>query len=124
MPTPKLMIIDDDRTTVGLLKTLLELDGFDVKTKADGESALADVDTYLPDAFLVDYHLADKEGTDLVRILRQNVRFAQTPIIMTSGLNRELEAKQAGADVFIMKPFDPSMLLEQLAQLLGESPTQ
>lgn len=122
MPTPKLMIVDDDRTTVGLLKTLLELDGFEVSTKADGDSALSEVNEYLPDAFLVDYHLADKEGTDFVRQLRKSTRFARTPIIMTSGLNREVEAKKAGADLFIMKPFDPSMLLDQLTALLGGKP--
>lgn len=124
MSTPKLMIVDDDRTTVGLLKTLLELDGFEVRTKADGDSALADIAEFQPDAFLVDYHLADKEGTDFVKLVRENVRFQETPIIMTSGLNRETEAKQAGANLFLMKPFDPSILLQQLSELLGGLPTQ
>jgi DNA-binding response OmpR family regulator len=112
------MIVDDDRITVGLLRTLLELDGFDVVLAGDGSSAFGKAKEASPDAFLVDYHLAEFEGTDFVRDLRGTKEFDKTPIIMTSGLNREAEAAAAGANKFLLKPFDPGELVKLLSQLL------
>lgn len=116
---PRVMIVDDDRTTVGLLQTLLELDGFEVVLAADGATAFEKAKVYSPDAFLVDYHLSDYEGTDFVRQLRADAQFSKIPIIMTSGLNREDEANACGADLFLIKPFDPGDLVVILYELLG-----
>jgi DNA-binding response OmpR family regulator len=116
---PKVMIVDDDRTTTGLLQTLLELDGFEVILAADGGTAMQIAQENMPDAFLVDFHLSDYEGTDFVRQVRQDARFGQTPVIMTSGLDREEEAMASGADHFLIKPFDPGHLVVILNQLLG-----
>ncbi len=113
------MIVDDDRITVGLLRTLLELDGFDVVLAADSETAFDRAKHDRPDAFLVDYHLADMEGTQFVNQLRASEQFARTPVIMTSGLNRADEAMSAGANKFLIKPFDPGDLVSLLKQLLG-----
>jgi DNA-binding response OmpR family regulator len=116
---PKVMIVDDDRTTVSLLETLLELDGFDVVLAADGNTALAKAQAAKPDAFLVDFHLADREGTDFVRQLRGEAAFSETPVIMASGAERGSEAYAAGADHFLIKPFDPGELVSILNQMLG-----
>jgi two-component system response regulator CpxR len=115
------MIVDDDRITVGLLRTLLELDGFDVVLAGDGSSAFGKAKQESPDAFLVDYHLAEFEGTDFVRELRETQQFGKTPIIMTSGLNREAEASAAGANKFLLKPFDPGELVILLSLLIEGS---
>ncbi len=115
---PKVMIVDDDRTTTGLLKTLLELDGFEVVLAGDGATALRRAYESLPDAFLVDYHLADVAGTEFVRDLRATDRFSVTPVIMTSGLDRAAEANEAGANQFLIKPFDPGDLAQLLRMLL------
>ncbi len=115
------MIVDDDRTTVGLLRTLLELDGFEVVLAGDGSSALGKATESSPDAFLVDYHLADFEGTDFVRDLRATQQFSKTPVIMTSGLNRAAEASEAGANKFLLKPFDPGELVKLLGELIESS---
>ena len=107
----KIMIVDDDRTTVDLLKTLLELDGFEVFAVPDGEMAFQRAQELRPDIFLVDYHLSDFEGTEFVKQLRTDSMFASTPVIMTSGLNREDEANASGANSFLIKPFDPADLI-------------
>jgi DNA-binding response OmpR family regulator len=115
----KIMIVDDDRTTVDLLKTLLELDGFEVFAVPDGEMAFQRAQELQPDIFLVDYHLSDFEGTEFVKQLRADSTFASTPVIMTSGLNREDEANACGANSFLIKPFDPGDLVDLIGQLLG-----
>jgi DNA-binding response OmpR family regulator len=115
------MIVDDDRTMTGLLKTLLQLDGFEVVLAGEGATAFGKASEARPDAFLVDYHLREMAGTEFVQQLRHSEQFAKTPIIMTSGLNREEEALEAGANRFLIKPFEPDDLVKLLNQLLGQT---
>src|SRR3954468_7400874 len=79
---PKIMIVDDDRTTVSLLKTLLEMDGFDVVLVPRGAMVLDKAREENPDLFLVDYHLSDMEGTTVTKTLRADTQFATKPIVM------------------------------------------
>lgn len=116
---PKVMIVDDDRTTVTLLQMLLTLDGFDVVAVPRGMEVLAQARHERPDVFLVDYHLSDMAGTQLILQLRADAQFGKTPIVMASGLNVESEAKGAGANVFLVKPFEPGNLAALFNQLLG-----
>ena len=118
---PKLMIVDDDRLTVSLLKTLLELDDFEVVSVPDGTSAYQKAINEKPDAFLVDFHLSDGAGSDFIEKIRKLKEFSRTPIVMASGLNREEEARTAGADRFMIKPFDPTDLVTILNKLLESS---
>ena len=116
---PKVMIVDDDPTTTKLLQTLLELDGFDVVVAPRGYVAIDLAPKTNPDAFLVDYNLQDMEGVELIIRLRANAQFANAPIIMASGLDREEVALEAGANAFLIKPFEPNLLAEMFYDLLG-----
>lgn len=116
---PKIMIVDDDRTTVRLLQKLLEMDGFESTAAANGQIALNMVDEARPDVFLVDYHLADMNGVELVTRLRSDPRFGCSPIVMASGLDKEDEALKAGADAFLLKPFEPEDMIDLFLDLLG-----
>jgi DNA-binding response OmpR family regulator len=118
------MIVDDDRTTVSLLKTLLEMDGFEVVLVPRGAMVLEKALQEIPDIFLLDYHLADMEGTTVSQTLRADSHFATTPIVMSSGLNVESEAKSAGVNAFLVKPFDPSDLANILTKLLEPKPPE
>lgn len=117
---PKVMLIDDDRTTVMLLETLLSLDGFEVVQAARGSEALEKARQEQPDAFLIDYHLSGgMHGTEVIGQLRAEPAFKHAPIIMTSGMNVEEAALQAGANVFLIKPFDPAELPNLFNRLLN-----
>ena len=116
---PRIMIVDDDRTTVSLLQTLLEMDGFEVVTAVNGQVALDTAGSTPPDVFLVDYHLSDMDGIELVGHLRSKSRFAQTPIVMASGLDKGDEALAAGVNAFLIKPFEPDDLTALFLNLLG-----
>jgi two-component system, chemotaxis family, chemotaxis protein CheY len=115
------MIVDDDRTTVTLLQALLELDGFKVAVSPRGSMVLDKSRQESPDVFLIDYHLADMEGTTVVTNLRADPQFATTPIVMTSGLNVEDEAKKVGANLFLIKPFEPDKLATIFKGLMTSS---
>ncbi len=115
------MIVDDDRTTVTLLKTLLEMDGFEVAIVPRGAMVMERAYQESPDIFLLDYHLSDMEGTTIVTNLRADPKFAKTPIVMSSGLNVELEAKRAGANMFLVKPFEPGNLAGIFNKLIDQA---
>jgi len=115
---PKIMIVDDDRTTVRLLQTLLEMDGFDVEVVGYGQQALERATQTNPDLFLVDYHLADMDGVELILQLRADPRFAHTPIVVASGRDVEAEVLEAGANLFMVKPFEPNSLADTFYSLL------
>lgn len=115
---PRVMIVDDDRTTVTLLETLLSMDGFDVTLVARGSDVLPIAHRERPDIFLIDHHLSDIEGPEVIRALRADPDFADAPIILVSGLNVAEEARRAGASLFLIKPLEPSTLADTLNSLL------
>ena len=116
---PKVMIIDDDRNSTSLLQTLLEMDGFEVLVVPRGLDVFPKAAEFVPDIFLVDYHLADMSGVEVVEQLRATDQYVDIPIIMASGRDVSREAQAAGVNMFMVKPYDPSHLSEQLLSLIG-----
>ena len=116
-----IMLVDDDRTNVRLMKMLLEMDGFNVTICRDVTAAKAAATSQI-EAFVVDYHLSNNEvGLDLLHAIRKAETQAHqnTPIIMTTGDHRQGPAAlKAGANTFMLKPFAPSELAETLSQIL------
>src|SRR5690606_30734595 len=111
------MIVDDEVEMSRLLKMLLELEGFSVDMSPTGEGALAKAAQQAPDVFMVDYHLHDMNGEDLIRKLRAQEQLAQVPIIVASGRDVEPEVLLAGATEFMLKPFEPDELIAALKRL-------
>jgi DNA-binding response OmpR family regulator len=118
----KVMIVDDDRTTVKLLQTLLELDGFEVQTVSRGMDAMPKALANRPHLVLMDYHLSDMEGVDIIRDMRRDAQLCDLPIVMTSGMDVEYEAMEAGATAFLLKPFDPDELPALFSRLMEAKP--
>jgi CheY-like chemotaxis protein len=118
-----ILIADDDRTTVRLLQTLLELDGFRVCSVGRGSEVPAAITTQKPDLLLVDYRLIDMDGIEVIRRVRAEPATKTLPIVMASGMDVEVEAKEAGASAFLVKPFEPDELTVLFNRLLN-TPTQ
>ena len=106
----KVMLVDDDRNTVKLLQTLLELDGYEVEVAVRGADVIPTAEQANPDIFLMDYHLSDMDGVDVLRDLRGMDAYVELPIVMTSGLDVVEEVIEAGANAFLVKPFEPDEL--------------
>lgn len=120
----KILIVDDDRTTVKLLQTLLELDGYEVGVAPRGADVLPTALEFQPDIFLMDYHLSDIDGVEIVRDLRGGAgggAFVKTPIVVASGLDVEDEVIEAGANAFLVKPFEPEDLPPLFNRLIAET---
>lgn len=116
-----IIVVDDDPTNITLTKLLLELDGYSVTTCFDITSAKASAGDGT-DAFLIDCNLArGANGIDLLRDIRSGTTGAEEEVvvIITSGdYRREVEASEAGADMFLLKPYPPESLSDNLAKLL------
>ncbi len=106
----KVLLVDDDNTTVMLLKTLLELDGFEIQTVGNGSDVMSLLDNFQPDVVLMDYHLSDMDGVEVLRGIRKHEAYAELPVVMASGLDVSEEAAAAGANMFLIKPFEPDEL--------------
>ncbi|MFQ5419982.1 MAG: response regulator [Anaerolineae bacterium] len=117
----KIIVVDDDHTNITLTKMLLELDGFQVTTCTDIPQATEAAGNGI-DAFVIDYHLArGVNGLELLHQIRNGETAAapETIVIVTSGdYRREIESNQAGADLFLHKPYPPENLSEELKKLL------
>lgn len=115
------IVIDDDPTNSGLLKMLLELDGFSVETCASLAETEAKI-TPETKALVIDCNLArGASGLDILRAIRGGDlnTAADTVVIMTSGDYRlEQDSLDHGANKFLLKPYSPNVLSTTLQNLL------
>lgn len=125
-PSPRVrrLLVVDDEPHIGLLLRLqLESRGYELvlaRTLFEARGILADADR--PDAMLLDLHLPDGSGVDLLREVRARPATATMPVLVLTaeGEPRVLaEARQLGANT-ITKPFSPTKLTTQVAALLGD----
>jgi len=121
MMMSKVMLIEDDKTMLSLLSTLLKMEGYQIvtlTTEQTVESLLATLRREKPDAALVDVHLQQASGLDLLARLRQDPELGSIRILMSSGLDMSVESKKAGADDFILKPYMPDELIKSIRRVL------
>ena len=110
----KVLLAEDDATMVSLLKTLLNMEGFDVVALDATADVAAAVQREKPDALFMDVHLGDQSGMKILESIRKNHDTANVRVIMTSGMNVKEECLRRGANAFLLKPFMPDDLLSVL----------
>lgn len=119
---PKVMLIEDDQTMVGLLSTLLGIEGYDVVTFKGDTEVFSFVQNENPDVIILDVNLSNfggqmTNGFDLLSEIRKDEALSQTGVIISSGMNYHEECKAAGADGFVMKPYMPDDLLTKVREI-------
>ncbi len=102
------LLVDDEIVSARALGTLFKLDGFDVVYATDGVGGLIEAQNSSPDLVVTDWEMPRLDGIGLCRSLRQLIRFARTPIVLTSG--REPPACAGSWDLFVRKPIDFPLL--------------
>jgi len=110
---------EDHQVVADAVKATLEAEGFRVALCVDGADALRNIsgDTHY-DLFIVDNHLPNVDGLELVRYIRRLPHRRSVPVIMLSASDARREAYQAGVDVFLQKPEDVGVLLRFVRQLI------
>lgn len=117
------MMIDDEPTTIEVLEAFLESEGYKrFVTTSDSTRAMEMIVAENPDVLLLDLHMPQVTGFDILTILRRDARFRHTPVIvLTSATDSDtkLKALQLGASDFLAKPVDPSELALRLRNTLA-----
>lgn len=120
--TKKVLVIDDSRAMRTILGGILCELGYEVKGAEDGGQALEFLNAgEVFDLALVDWNMPQMTGYDFVCEVRKDTKFSDLRLVMVTTeteVSRMSEALKAGADEYIMKPFNKDMLLEKL-MLLG-----
>ncbi|MBI2858447.1 MAG: response regulator transcription factor [Chloroflexi bacterium] len=117
-PESHILVVDDDAGICALLKRGLSYEGFSVDVARDGHEALAKAREHEPDLAVLDVLMPGMDGVDLAKRLRQGSTF---PIIMVTAkgaLADKVAGFTAGADDYIVKPFDFDELLLRIRSLL------
>ncbi len=119
MPSPRrrVLIVDDDDSTVEVLKRFLITKGFDTAEAKDGQSAMELARRFRPDLILLDVMMPDLSGDVVCKALKTNPETSWIPVIMTTA-KREREdlinGLDVGADDYVRKPFDVYELLARI----------
>lgn len=116
------MLVEDDEHILVLVQFILEREGFEVAAMADGRAAAAHVAKEDPPALAVlDVMLPYTSGFDLISAIRSSETWGSVPIVMLTAKAGEqdiVRALDAGANDYIVKPFQPDELLARVRRLL------
>jgi twitching motility two-component system response regulator PilG len=118
----KILVVEDEESLLKLQSILLTLRGYNVEGVTDGQAALEAVVTMKPDLILLDIMLPKIDGLEVCRQLKTNVATRHIPIIMlTAKKSKEdlVMGEQAGADMYITKPYKSSMVIETIQRILS-----
>jgi DNA-binding response OmpR family regulator len=112
------LVVDDDQPIRDLLRTVLELDGWEVQEAEDGAQALALAKAERPHGVVLDVMMPGKDGFDVLAELRRTEHGRAMAIVMLTAKTRPtdiLRGTRLGADLYVTKPFDPNHVAQQLA---------
>jgi two-component system response regulator MprA len=115
-----ILVVDDDVKIIQLLKRVLSLEGYSVRTASSGEDGLAEAQTQDPDLVILDILMPGMDGIEVCRRLRDSSA-AEVPILLLTAkddLNDRVRGLDGGADDYVVKPFELEELLARVRALL------
>ncbi len=122
VPAARVLIVEDDEAIAEVVQRMLRIDGYKTQIAVDGEQALAISQTFNPDLVVLDLGLPRLDGTEVARRLREQ---GDVPILMLTArdaVESKVEGFEAGADDYLVKPFERAELLVRLRALLRRRP--
>jgi two-component system alkaline phosphatase synthesis response regulator PhoP len=117
----KILVVDDEKSIVKILKGYLENAGFEVLSAYDGDSALHFIRREKPDLILLDVMMPERDGFDVVRVIRGDPGLRALPVIMITAKVEDLDkilGLELGADDYITKPFNGREVISRVNALL------
>jgi CheY-like chemotaxis protein len=125
MPMPKnlycILVVDDDPSFCMIMREILRADGYDVRLAYDARQALSMLQEIKPDLILSDVMMPEIDGLTLIRNLRTDPSLSGIPTIVVSAKampEERMAARDAGANAFILKPFQIQDLREVISAFL------
>ena len=118
----KVLVVDDNSTTLNVITFNLKRDDLDVEVALDPRTALELMSRQQFDLIITDYKMPEMNGEEFIRSIRQDNRYAHTPILMCTAKAYEFDAKQLMKELaisrFLMKPFSPSEVVDAVHDIL------
>jgi two-component system alkaline phosphatase synthesis response regulator PhoP len=128
MSKQRVLIVDDDKEVVRLMRAYLERAGYEVLIAYTGETALHILRREKPDLLLLDLMLPDRDGYDITRLVRRDPALAAIPIIMLTARVEDTDkiiGLEIGADDYVTKPYNPREVVARVrARLRSHEPLQ
>jgi DNA-binding NarL/FixJ family response regulator len=120
----RLLLIDDDPNLILLVKDYLEFRGYEVITAENGREALEILNQDVPDMIICDVMMPEMDGYALVEHVRQDSRTSWIPVLFLSAKGQSqdrVKGLNTGADVYMVKPFEPEELVAQVESSLKQA---
>jgi len=117
----RILVVDDDKEIVRLVRSYLEQAGYHVLIAYDGETALHMIRRERPSLVVLDLMLPDRDGWDITRIVRGDSNLQNTPIIMLTARVEDTDkivGLELGADDYVSKPFNPREVVARVRSVL------
>jgi len=118
----RILVVDDEMYIVNILDFTLAGEGWEVVSANNGEDALRTLLKFEPDLVILDVMMPRIDGVEVCRAIKAREESADTPVIMLTAKDREKdkeEALEAGADLYLTKPFSPGQLVQEIRNLLN-----
>jgi len=112
-----ILVVDDESNILELIKYNLQKENYKILSASDGITCLTMAKTYLPDLIILDIMLPGKDGFEVCRSLKADVKTAPIPIIMLSAKDTEIDkvlGLEMGAYDYVTKPFSPRELVARV----------
>jgi DNA-binding NarL/FixJ family response regulator len=119
-----LLLIDDDPNLILLVKDYLEFNGYKVITACHGREAMEVLEKETPDLIVCDVMMPEMDGYTFVQEIRKNPRLDWLPVIFLSAKGQSqdrIKGLSQGADVYMVKPFEPDELVAQVKSTIQHS---
>jgi two-component system cell cycle response regulator DivK len=122
MPTPTVLVIEDNEMDMKLFRALIEISGCKILEAKDAETGLEIALEHCPNLILMDLRLPGLDGFETSRLMKEHETLANIPIILITSYaadGDEQRAKKAGCAAFITKPLDTRSFLRTIARFLS-----
>ena len=116
----KILVVDDEKDILEILRYNLDKEGYEIQTTSDGTSAVEIANTFIPDVVLLDIMMPGLDGVETCRLMRENPKLVETHIIFLTARAEEyseVAAFEVGADDYITKPIKPRALISRIKAL-------
>jgi DNA-binding response OmpR family regulator len=119
---PRILVVEDDEDIAQALQRSLRMEGYEVRTAGDGAEGLEQTSAFAPDLVILDLGLPKVDGLDLARTLRERDDLPILILTARDAVESRVEGLDAGADDYLVKPFERQELLARLRALLRRRP--
>jgi CheY-like chemotaxis protein len=118
-----IMIVDDDQTFLEQFEEMLDLSGYDTEAYTNGDQALDALNTHVPDLILMDLKMDNKNGFDVIRVIRKDRRITDVPIVLMSAFFNHYPVKELQKELDIhrclAKPIKPLDVISEIEAVLN-----